>query len=209
MNSSYNSEKIISEMCKILARTGALKFGTFSLSGGRLSPYYIDLRIIPSFPEVFRRVTNFYVDIVLNDIGPDRITRIAGIPTAGISLASVLAYSLKKPFLYVRKEEKTYGRERRVEGILNPGDRVLLVDDLITTGGNLISAAKAILSEGGIVEDALVLIDREEGGKKSLEENGMNLHYLLKISEVANILYRIEIITKQQMNDILKQVKKE
>ena len=209
MNSSYNRDSIKSEMCEILARTGALKFGAFSLSGGRLSPYYIDLRIIPSFPGVFRRVTNFYVDIVQNEIDSDHITRIAGIPTAGISLASVLAYSLNKPFLYVRKEEKTYGRERRVEGILNPGDRVLLVDDLITTGGNLISAAKAILSEGGIVEDALVLIDREEGGKKSLEENGMNLHYLLKISEVAKILYKVEIITKQQMNDILKQVTKE
>lgn len=209
MNLSSKRDKIKSEMCEILARTGALKFGTFSLSGGRLSPYYIDLRIIPSYPGVFRRVTNFYLDIVQNDIGSDRVTRIAGIPTAGISLASVLAYSLNKPFLYVRKEEKTYGRERRVEGILNPGDRVLLVDDLITTGGNLISAAKAIISEGGIVEEALVLIDREESGKKSLEENGMTLHYLLKISEVAKILYKIEIITKQQMNDILKQVKKE
>lgn len=208
MNLSSKRDKIKSEMCEILARTDALKFGTFSLSGGRLSPYYIDLRIIPSYPGVFRRVTNFYLDIVQNDIGSDRVTRIAGIPTAGISLASVLAYSLNKPFLYVRKEEKTYGRERRVEGILNPGDRVLLVDDLITTGGNLISAAKAIISEGGIVEEALVLIDREEGGKKSLEENGMTLHYLLKISEVAKILYNIEIITKQQMNDILKQVKK-
>jgi orotate phosphoribosyltransferase len=209
VNLSSKRDKIKSEMCEILARTGALKFGTFSLSGGRLSPYYIDLRIIPSYPGVFRRVTNFYLYIVQNDIGSDRLTRIAGIPTAGISLASVLAYSLNKPFLYVRKEEKTYGRERRVEGILNPGDRVLLVDDLITTGGNLISAAKAIISEGGIVEEALVLIDREESGKKSLEENGMTLHYLLKISEVAKILYKIEIITKQQMNDILKQVKKE
>jgi orotate phosphoribosyltransferase len=146
--------------------------------------------------------------MVENDIGTDRITRLAGIPTAGISLASVLAYSINKPFLYVRKEEKTYGRERRVEGILNPGDRVLLVDDLITSGRNLISAAKAIISEGGIIEDALVLIDREEGGKKVLEENEMTLHYLLKISEVAKILYNVETITKQQMNDILQQVKK-
>jgi orotate phosphoribosyltransferase len=209
VNLSSKRDNIKSEMCEILARTGALKFGAFSLSGGRLSPYYIDLRIIPSYPGVFRKVTNFYKDIILNDIGSDYITRIAGIPTAGISLASVLAYSLKKPFLYVRKEEKTYGRERRVEGILNPGDQVLLVDDLITTGGNLISAAKAIISEGGIVEDALVLIDREEGGKKSLLKNGMTLHYLLKISEVATILHKIEVITKQQMNDILKQVKRE
>lgn len=201
-------EEFKTEICEILTRIGALKFGTFTLVGGKLSPYYIDLRIVPSIPEAFNRIGKIYVEIAKNDVGLENFTRIAGIPTAGVPFASVLAFSLSKPFLYVRKEIKTHGRERRIEGILHPGDRVLLVDDLITTGGSLLAAADAIQSEGGVVKDALVLIDREEGGKDALAKMGIQLHYLARMTEVAKFLYEIGTISREQWKDILKQIKK-
>jgi len=201
-------EKMKAELCEIIVKIGALKFGAFTLSSGILSPYYIDLRIVPSFPDAYQKVENIFSEMAKNDVGLDKFKRIAGIPTAGVPFASVLAYNLSKPFLYVRKEEKTHGRERRVEGMLHPGDKVLLVDDLITKGTNLVNATEAVKAEGGVIEDVLVLIDREEGGKKTLNKLGISLHSLMQMSEAAKILCDMEAITKEELQAILKQIKK-
>ncbi len=89
-----------------------------------------------------------------------------------------------------------------------PGNRVLLVDDLITTGGSLAKAIEAIRAEGGIVKNAVVLLDREEGGKKKLADDNVTLHYLLRMSEAAEKLYEMDAIKENQYRLILKQVKK-
>lgn len=196
------------KLCRILTKIGSLKFGTFKLTSGRTSPYYIDLRIVPSFPDVFKRICDFYVDLIKTELGADNFDRIAGIPIAGIPFASLVAYHLNKPFLYIRQRVRLHGRERRIEGLLMPGDRVLLIDDLITTGGSLRKAAEAIRAEGGIVTDAVVLLDREEGGKKNLAEHNVALHYLLRVSEAAEKLYEMDAIKEDQYKLILKQVKK-
>ena len=208
MSWEKRKEEMKVELCEIMVKIGALKFGTFTLSSGILSPYYIDLRIVPSFPDAYQKVENVFSEMAKNDVGLDKFKRIAGIPTAGVPFASVLAYNLSKPFLYVRKEEKTHGRERRVEGMLYPGDKVLLVDDLITKGTNLVNATEAVKAEGGVIEDVLVLIDREEGGKKTLDKLGIRLHSLMRVSEAAKILCYMEAITKEQLQAMLKQIKK-
>ena len=95
-----------------------------------------------------------------------------------------------------------------MEGILLPGDRVLLVDDLITSGGSMLKAAEAVRAEGGVVTDAVVLLDREENGKGNLAKDGIKLHYLLTTSETAYKLYDIGAITEDQLDTILKQVKR-
>jgi len=203
-----SQEEMREELCKILARVGALEFGVFMLPSGKVSPYYINLRTVPSFPEAFRRVCDLYVRIITEYLGVTNFERIAGIPTAGIPFASLVAYQLKKPFLYIRPRVRLHGRERRVEGMMMPGDRILLIDDLITTGGSLRKAAEAIKSEGGVVTDAVVLLDREEGGKERLAKDNITLHYLLKASEAAQKLYEIGAITEDQMKTVLRQVKK-
>lgn len=206
--STQNKTAIKLEICKILNKIGALKFGVFKLSSGRISPYYIDLRIVPSFPDAYQRIGNFYVEFIKNEVETKNFERIAGIPVAGIPFASLIAYHLQKPFLYVRKGVAFHGRQKRIEGILAPGDRVLLVDDLITTGLSLKRTAKAITSEGGVVTDAVVLLDREEGGMERLREIGIRLHALLKVSEVASRLHEMGVIDEEQMKTILKQTKK-
>jgi len=203
-----SSETVKVEICKILNKIGALQFGAFKLTSGKISPYYIDLRIVPSFPDAFQKICNFYVGFIKKEVGAKNFQRIAGIPVAGIPFASIIAYNLQKPFLYVRKGVRLHGRQRRIEGILAPGDRVLLVDDLITTGLSLRKAAKAIMAEGGVVTDAVVLLDREESGRKKLEKSGINLHSLLNISEIANKLCEIGAIDEEQLKTILRQIKK-
>jgi len=201
-------EEMKAELCKILTKIGALKFGTFKLAGRKVSPYYIDLRIVPSFPDAFQKVCNLYVSLVTTDIRTNNFDRIAGIPTAGIPFASIIAYHLRKPFFYIRQRVKLHGRGRRIEGIVMPGDRVLLVDDLITSGKSLRNAAMATRAEGGVINDAAVLVDREEGGIGNLAKDNIRLHYLLKVSEAAGKLYEMGTITEDQLETMLKQVKR-
>jgi orotate phosphoribosyltransferase len=195
------------EVAKILHKIDALKFGVFRLTSGKASPYYVDLRVVPSFPDAFREICDFYRDYITSQIGLDNFERIAGVPLAGIPFASQIAYNLRKPFLYVRKGIRHHGRQRRVEGILVSGDRVLLVDDLVTTGLNLKKAAEAIRAEGGVVKGAVALLDREEGGKEKLEKTGIQVHTLLQMHEVANTLFEMGAIDEESLMTILKQIK--
>jgi len=178
------------------------------LTSGRTSPYYIDLRIVPSFPDAFQRVSDIYIKLVETELGAESFDRIAGIPTAGMPFASLIAYRVKKPFLYIRPKAKLHGRERHIEGILMPGNRVLLVDDLVTAGLSLMKAANAIRAEGGVVSDALVLMDREEGGKARLKKDNITLHSLFTAREAASKLYELGAIEEDQYKTIVKQAKR-
>ena len=203
-----NPQNKKAEMAKILIKIDALKFGVFKLTSGKPSPYYVDLRVVPSFPDAFTQICDFYAEYINREIGLKNFDRIAGVPIAGIPFASQIAYNLKKTFLYVRKGLRRHGRQRRVEGILVSGNRVLLVDDLVTTGLTLKKAAEAIRAEGGIVEKAVAFLDREEGGKEKLAKNGIQLHTLLRISEVAKTLYDVGAIDEESLKTITKQIKK-
>jgi orotate phosphoribosyltransferase len=193
------------ELCDVLLRTGSLKFGTFKLASGILSPYYVDLRIIPSDPEAFRRVINYYLTVLQPNLAK-RVQRLAGIPTAGIAYAAVLAFHLSKPFLYVRKEAKEHGRERRIEGLLQPGDKVLVLDDVATTGKNIIEAAETIRGEGGVVEDAVVLLDRQQGGAANLSKIGVKLHAFTTMKRIADRLVALGTIDESQHKEIVGQI---
>src|SRR5216117_2328825 len=193
------------EFPKIMVHTGALKFGMFTLSGGKLSPYYLDLRVLPSFPDAFHASIEL-LGKTARTIAD--IAKIAGIPTGGLPWASVLAYTLSKPLVYVRKEVKHHGREKMVEGLLVPGDKVLLVDDVITTGHNILAALQTLRAEGGVIEDALVLVDREEGGRARLLKEGVTLHSVTRISELAQSLLDMDAISQSQFEELTTQLKK-
>jgi orotate phosphoribosyltransferase len=193
------------DFAEILMRTGSLKFGTFKLASGLLSSYYVDLRLLPSDPEAFRRAINFYRAVVEPNL-VKKIRRLAGIPTAGIAYAAVLAFSISKPFLYVRKETKEHGRERRIEGLLLPGDKVLVLDDVATTGKNVIDAAEAIRGEGGVVEDAVVLLDRQQGAAQNLRKVGVTLHAFATMRQIADRLVALGTIDETQHREIVGQI---
>ena len=195
----------VDDFCNVLLRTGSLKFGTFKLASGLLSPYYVDLRLIPSNPEAFQRTVAMYVSVLEPNL-IKRAQRLAGVPTAGIAYAAVVALNLAKPLLYVRKEEKEHGRERRIEGLLQPGDRIIVLDDVVTTGKNILEAAEAIRAEGGIVADAVVLLDRQQGAEVNLQRNGVKLHSFATMRRIADKLLSLGTIDEKQHSEIVQQI---
>jgi orotate phosphoribosyltransferase len=165
----------------------------------------VDLRLIPSDPQAFQSTIAMYRSVVEPTL-IKRVQRLAGIPTAGIAYAAVLAYDLSKPFLYVRKELKEHGRGKRVEGLLKPGESVLVLDDVMTSGKNVVEAAEAIRSEGGVVEDAVVLLDRLQGGTENLRKTGIRLHSFTTMRRIADKLLSLGTIDEGQHKEILRQI---
>lgn len=197
--------KIIRNIGKILVKSGALKFGTFTLTSGKLSSYYVDLRIVPSLPDIFREVIHAYVFLIRQHVPPSHIDGIAGIPTAGLTYATAVSYELSKPLIYVRKEERKHGTAKEVEGLMSPGQKFVIVDDVITTGQSIISAVDSVRRSGGTVERAVVLIDRLEGGKENLAKTGVSLVPLTSIVEITDLLYDMNIIEDSHRDAIYAQ----
>ncbi len=183
-------------------RTGSLKFGTFKLNNGALSPYYLDLHLLSSDPTIFRRLIAFYSRIIEPKI-LKRTDRISGVAASGVPYAVVLGFGLGKPFLSVKKEQKG---GRRIEGVLLPGDRVLILDDVATTGMSILTAAQAIRAEGGVVNDAVILLDREQGASRTLKRFGVRLHSFSTVRRVARTLLAKGAIDDGEYDEIVRQI---
>ena len=199
-------KKMVEELAMVLLKVKALQVGTFTLASGKLSSYYIDMRTVPSFPGAYRYIIDCYLELIRDDIGLAKFDAIAGIPTAGLVFSSPVALQLGKPMIYVRKDEKDYGRKKRIEGTIKPGWKILVMDDLITTGKSTLSAIDAIREEGGEVKDVAVLIDRLEGGQANLKKAGVTLHPLTDVMELVQTLHRNEGISDDEMQAIKSQM---
>lgn len=167
-----------------LYRIGAVRFGDFVLKDSRHSPFYIDLRVLISQPAVLRRVAQAMV----NRAATLQFECLAGIPYAGLPIAVAMSLESDRPLVYPRKEAKAYGTRRLVEGVFQPGDRALVIDDVITTGGAKLEAIAPLRDAGLVVEHILVVVDREQSGAETLARAGLRLHSVLKVRELFDHL---------------------
>ena len=178
----------------LLIKNNAIKFGDYTLSSGKKSPYYIDLRQTISSPITMDWIANSLTRIILNEIGKDKIDRILGVPTAGVPFATVVSQKLGLPLIYYRQARKEHGVRKKIEGILERNDRVLVVDDLITTGESVIEAAEVVRDQGGVVNELVVLLDREQGGQQRLRSSRIEPHVLFRISDAMTWLHAVGLI---------------
>jgi len=167
-----------------LFQSGCIKFGSFTLASGKQSPIYIDLRRVVSYPNLFKMVAQVYTDIVKTL----KFDHIASVPYAALPTGSVVAWKLNRSLIYPRKEVKQHGTGQTVEGSFQPGQTAVLLEDVITSGGSIVSVAESLRQAGLVVNDVIVLVDREQGGRAKMAEIGLDLHTVMTIHEVLNTL---------------------
>lgn len=175
-----------------LVEIGAIKFGNFTLKSGLQSPIYIDLRLTISYPGLLQAIAGQMAVIAANL----EYDRIAGIPYTALPIATAFSLQTGKPMIYNRKEVKTYGTARQIEGVWNSGERALIVDDLITDGGSKFEIFSLFEKEGLTVRDVIVLIDREQGGKERLQKEGYQLFSIISIFEILDRMRTTEQISE-------------
>lgn len=192
------------EFASFLLKSNALKFGAFTLTSGKPSPYYIDLRMLPSFPSHFRLTIGALRKAVENRIAG--FDCLASVPTSGLVFGSALAYEMGRPFLYVRKEAKGYGTSKLIEGHLASGARVVLVDDVATTGISVSKAVEAIRANGGVVEDVVAVVSRLEGAEEKLQGMGVKLTAVATIHDIVNSLHGAGLVDDSTLQSVMDQI---
>jgi len=194
-----------------LFEAGCVQFGRFKLKSGIISPIYLDLRLLVSDPVTLWKTAGALAEIIRGLPGPDgqptrpqlTFNRIGAIPYAALPLGVALSLTIDRPMIYPRKEVKTYGTSRPIEGRFEAGEKILLLDDLITSGDSKLEAIAPLEDAGLVVEDILVVIDREQGGAAVLAKHGYRLHSLLTMHEMLDILARHEAIPPEQHAEVL------
>jgi uridine monophosphate synthetase len=172
------------DLVRRLHEIGGVCFGEFVLKSGMTSPFYVDLRVVISHPEVLARVGR----LMAAEVARCRADRIAGIPYAGLPLAVAASLAAGVPLVYPRREEKAYGTRRRIEGTFHAGERVVVIDDIVTDGASKLEAIEPLEAAGLVVEDLVVLVDREQCGRERLAAKGYRLHAVLTISQCFDAL---------------------
>lgn len=178
---------------------GAVQFGRFRLHSGRESRIYIDLRVLVSFPDALRQATDAYRTL-LDDLPFDLLV---ATPLAGLPIGTALCLAMDKPLIYPRKTAKSYGTGKQIEGRYAVGQTAVVVDDLITSGDSILETIATIKAAGLKVGDAAVLIDREQGGRQTLEAEGYRLHAVARLTDLLGILLEHDRLDHNQYDEIL------
>jgi orotate phosphoribosyltransferase len=154
------------QLAKRIAEVSLLR-GEFILRSGRKSNYYLDKYRFETQPDVLVELGKLFAQRV-----SDKVNRIAGAELGAVPLAAAAAMACGKPFVIVRNQKKDYGTSKLVEGVLNAGDTVLIVEDVLTTGGQVLEAAKSLKDAGAKIDRIVAVIDRQEGARQNIESAG-------------------------------------
>lgn len=168
-----------------LAELNAVQFGDFTLASGKRSRLYIDLRLLVSQPRLLQIAATAYAQVLRGAIHCDRI---AGIPYAALPIGTAVSLASGIPLIYTRKERKTHGLGKEIEGHWQPGERVVIIEDVSTSGRSIVRSVEQLRAAGLVVEDAIVLLDRQQGGTENLQKIGIRVQSILDLEEMLDVL---------------------
>jgi uridine monophosphate synthetase len=181
-----------------LVSTGCFRLGDFTLKSGKKSPFYIDLRRLVSDPAAMAIAAEAYARTAEGLV----YDRIAGIPAAGLPLATATSLRTGRPMVWPRMPVKEHGAGNRVEGAFTPGDRILLLDDLITTGASKLEAVQILKAEGLIVEDLVVLIERGRQGRREMDAAGVRLRAFVHVRDLFATGERLGLVDAARRHEL-------
>ncbi len=184
------------EIALALHKIGAIKFGTFTLKSGIKSPIYIDLRLLVSYPKILKLISSAMSNIA-KELNFDVI---AGIPYTALPIATTMSIENNWPMVYARKEVKDYGTKKKIEGVFSEGQIALIIDDLITNGASKFETTEPFEVSGLKINDFIILVDREQGGKAKLEGKGYKMYSVIGINELLDILKEESKISEEDYN---------
>ncbi|KAH8295416.1 hypothetical protein KR018_010950 [Drosophila ironensis] len=187
-----------------LFEINAFKFGDFKMKVGINSPVYFDLRVIVSYPDVMQTVSDLLVDYIKEKELNAR--HVCGVPYTALPLATIVSVQQATPMLVRRKEAKAYGTKKLIEGIFNAGDTCLIVEDVVTSGSSILDTVRDLQSEGIVVTDAVVVVNREQGGVANIAKHGVRMHSLFTLSFLLNTLHEAGRIEKSTVEAVAKYI---
>ena len=190
-----NRETMILKLHEI----GAVKFGEFTLKCGITSPIYLDLRLIVSYPQLLQTIA----DTMWKQLQNISCDIICGVPYTALPIATAISLKHNVPMVMRRKEVKDYGTKRAIEGKWEAGDRCLIIEDLVTSGMSVFETIEPLEKEGLTIQDIVVLINREQGGKENITSRGYTLHAVLTITEIVETLCAHSKITQETVSNVL------
>jgi len=195
--------EFVKEFATFLHQKGIIKFGDFTLASGKKSSYYVDLRLVPSYPHQFRTMIKHLQNAIIENTGLGNFDSLVSVPTGGLIIASALAIEIVKPLIYVRSKPKDYGTSKSVEGQIYKGMKVVMIDDVATTGGSVVNAIKSLKESDIVIEDTYVLVNRMEGADEALKELGVKMHSITNIMQITQALHEQKLVN----DDILEKVR--
>lgn len=164
----------------------AIKFGKFTLKSGIESPVYIDLRVIVSYPDVMKNVSEMLWTLASESKAD--FSLVCGVPYTALPIASCMSVNNDVPMVMRRKEAKSYGTKKLIEGTFSSGSKCLVIEDVVTSGSSVLETVEVLASVGIQVSDAVVLLNRCQGGEEMLRSRGVRLHSLVTLPKVIQIL---------------------
>ena len=196
----------VKEFSIFLHENKIIRFGDFTLASGKKSPYYVDLRLVPSYPHQFRKMVKYLQDKIIKDTGLNKFDSLVSVPTGGLVIASALAIEIVKPLIYVRSKPKDYGTSKSIEGKIWEGLKAVMIDDVATTGGSVVNGIKSLTEVKIIVEDAYVIVNRMEGAEEALKEQGVTLHSITNVMQITKSLHEQNLVGDDVLQKVQEQI---